>query len=63
MNGVQTSRTLNQSLVTEDKRAYMDKFPYAYAMYAMLCTRSDIAHIVRVISRFLSNLGRKHEMI
>ena len=38
--------------------------PYASAvgslMYAMVCTRPDIAHAVRVVSRFLSNLGKEH---
>ncbi|GKF16071.1 putative RNA-directed DNA polymerase, partial [Tanacetum coccineum] len=42
----------------------MDKVPYASAvgslMYAMVCTRSDLAHAVGVVSRFLSNPGKKH---
>ncbi|RVW94339.1 Retrovirus-related Pol polyprotein from transposon TNT 1-94 [Vitis vinifera] len=29
-------------------------------MYAMVCTRPDIAHAVRVVSRFLSNPGKEH---
>ncbi|KAI4338352.1 hypothetical protein L6164_016691 [Bauhinia variegata] len=29
-------------------------------MYAMVCTRPDIAHAVGVVSRFLSNPGREH---
>nr|GEU29318.1 retrovirus-related Pol polyprotein from transposon TNT 1-94 [Tanacetum cinerariifolium] len=29
-------------------------------MYAMVCTRPDIAHAVRVVSRFMSNLGMEH---
>ena len=29
-------------------------------MYAMVCTRPDIAHVVGTVSRFLSNLGREH---
>nr|KYP76617.1 Retrovirus-related Pol polyprotein from transposon TNT 1-94 [Cajanus cajan] len=29
-------------------------------MYAMVCTRPDIAHVVGVVSRFMSNPGRKH---
>ncbi|KAI4334662.1 hypothetical protein L6164_013380 [Bauhinia variegata] len=29
-------------------------------MYAMVCTRPDIAHVVDVVSRFLSNPGREH---
>lgn len=29
-------------------------------MYAMMCKRLDISHVVGIVSRFLSNLGRKH---
>ena len=29
-------------------------------MYAMVCTRLDIAYAVGVVSRFLSNPGRQH---
>ena len=29
-------------------------------MYAMVCTRLDIAHAVGTVSRFLSNPGREH---
>ena len=40
----------------------MSKVPYASAigslMYAMVCTRLDIAHEVRVVSRYMSNLGK-----
>nr|GEY24136.1 reverse transcriptase domain-containing protein [Tanacetum cinerariifolium] len=39
----------------------MDRVPYALAvgslMYAMVCTRPDLAHAVGVVSRFLSNPG------
>jgi transposase InsO family protein len=42
----------------------MDRVPYASAvgslMYAMVCTRPDIAHAVGVVSRFMSNPGKKH---
>ena len=42
----------------------MSKVPYASAvgslMYAMVCTRPDIAHAVGVVSRFLSNPGKEH---
>ncbi|GJX38415.1 putative RNA-directed DNA polymerase [Tanacetum coccineum] len=42
----------------------MDRVPYASAvgslMYAMVCTRPDLAHAVGVVSRFLSNPGKKH---
>ena len=42
----------------------MSTIPYSSAvgslMYAMVCTRPDIAHAVGVVSRFLSNPGKKH---
>nr|GFC12572.1 retrovirus-related Pol polyprotein from transposon TNT 1-94 [Tanacetum cinerariifolium] len=42
----------------------MDRVPYASAvgslMYAMVCTRPDLAHVVGVVNRFLSNPGKKH---
>ena len=51
-----------QSLKTEEKRDHMSKVPYALAigslMYVMVCTRLDIAHVVGVVSRFMSRLGK-----
>ena len=42
----------------------MSKVPYSFGvsnfMYAMVCTMPDITHIVGVVSRFLSNLGKEH---
>lgn len=42
----------------------MNEFPYAQAvgslMYAMVCTRSDIAYAVSVVSRYLSCPGKVH---
>ena len=42
----------------------MQKIPYASAignlMYAQVCTRPDIAYIVRVLGRYLSNPGMDH---
>ena len=29
-------------------------------MYAMVCTRQDIAQAVRVVSRYMSNPGKEH---
>ncbi|CAL1390247.1 unnamed protein product [Linum trigynum] len=56
--------TSKQSPSTEKEKAEMDKIPYASAvgslMYAMLCTRPDIAHAVGVVSRFLSKPGKEH---
>lgn len=49
---------------TDEEKAYMDKVPYASAigslMYAMVCTRPDIAHAVGAVSRFMSNLGKQY---
>jgi len=42
----------------------MNEFPYAQAvgslMYAMVCTRSEIAYAISVVSRFLSCPGKAH---
>ena len=42
----------------------MSKVPYASVigslMYAMVCTRPDIAHAVGVVSRFMSRPGKQH---
>jgi hypothetical protein len=29
-------------------------------MYAMICTRPDLAHVVSVVSRFMHNPGKEH---
>ncbi|CAA7059133.1 unnamed protein product [Microthlaspi erraticum] len=53
-----------QSPSTELEKQDMARVPYASAvgslMYAMVCTRPDLAHAVGVVSRFLSNPGRDH---
>ena len=45
----------------EDK---MSKVPYASTigsfMYAIICTRPDIAHVVGVVSRYMSHTGIEH---
>ena len=42
----------------------MQKIPYASVvgslMYAQMCTRSDIAYIVGMLGRYLSNPGMDH---
>lgn len=49
---------------TDEEKEDMAKVPYSSAvgslMYAMVCTRPDIAHAVGMVSRFLSNPGREH---
>ena len=49
---------------TQEEEEDMSHVPYASAvgslMYAMVCTRPDIAHAVGVLSRFMSKLGKEH---
>ena len=51
-----------QSLKTKEERDHMNKVPYASTvgslMYVMVCTRPNIAHVVRVVSRFMSRPGK-----
>ena len=53
-----------QSPKTEEERDHISKVLYASAigslMYVMVCTRPDIAHIVGVMSRFMSRPGKQH---
>lgn len=49
---------------TSSERKEMETIPYSSTMgslmYAMMCTRLDIAHAVGVVSRFLANPGKEH---
>ena len=49
---------------TQEEEEHMSRVPYAIAvcrlMYAMVCTRPDIAHAVGVLSRFMSKPGKEH---
>ena len=42
----------------------MSKVPYSSKvgslMYVMVCTRSNIAHVVGVVRRYMNNLGKEH---
>jgi len=42
----------------------MSRVPYASAvgsiMYAIICTRPDLAYAVSTVSQFMSNLGKKY---
>jgi hypothetical protein len=53
-----------QSPSIDEEKEDMERISYASVvvslMYAMVCTRPDIAHAVGVVSRFLSGLGREH---
>ena len=48
----------------DKEKEYMTKVTYALIvgslMYAMVCTRPDIAQAMGVISRFMNNLGKDH---
>lgn len=43
---------------------YMKKIPYARAVgsiiYAIICSRSNVAHGVGVVSRLIGNPGKEH---
>ena len=47
-----------------EEKEGMAKVPYSSivgnVMYAMVCTRPDIAHAVGVVSRFLEDPGKEH---
>ena len=49
---------------TQEEEDKMSKVPYASAvgslMYAMVCTRPDIAHAVGVVSRYMIHPGIEH---
>jgi len=56
---------LNSRQTPSDKeKEEMQLVSYAYAvgslMYAMVCTRLVITHVVGVVSHFLSNSGLEH---
>ena len=61
-HGIHFSKKMCPSTPEEIER--MSKIPYASAieslMYAILCTRPDIAHAVSVTSRYQSNPGKEH---
>ena len=48
----------------EEEKEEMSKVPYSFVvgslMYAMICTRPDIAYAVGVVSKFLSNPGKEN---
>ena len=58
------SLSTSMSPKTPEERANMDMIPYASAigsiMYAMLCTRPDIAHALSVTSRYQADPGLEH---
>ena len=61
-HGIRLSGT--QSPSTSDERSRMSQIPYASAigsiMYAMICTRPDVAFAISLTSRYHANLGEGH---
>ena len=49
---------------TQEEIEYMSKVPYPSAvgslMYAMVCTKPNIAHVVGVMSRYMNDPGKEH---
>ena len=49
---------------SESKKEYMSRVPYASVvgslMYAMVCTRLDLAQEVSVVNRYMSNPRKEH---
>ena len=62
--GVQLKLSKAQAPKTKEEKDYMATVPYSSAvgslMYAMVCSRPDIAHAVGVVSRYMANLGTAH---
>ena len=63
-HSIHLSKTMSPK--TSEEMEQMAKVPYALGigslMYAMLCTRPDIAYAVSVTSRFQSNPGLQHRV-
>ena len=51
-------------LETHEEIDYMSRIPYSAAVgsliYAMVCTRPNIAHAVGVVSMYMNNPGKEH---
>lgn len=56
--------SISQSPKTTKELTCMERIPYANIvgpiMYAMVCTRSDITHVVSLVSKFMLNPGKTH---
>ena len=56
--------SIEQCPKTQEEEEGMSHVPYASVvgslMYAMVCTRADIAHAVGVLSRYMSKPGNEH---
>ena len=49
---------------TQEEIYYMSRIPYSLAvgslMYAMVCMRPDLAHVVGFVIRYMNNPGKEH---
>ena len=49
---------------SKEEKEYISHVPYSSVvgsiMYAMVCTRPDISHVVSVVSRYMANPGKEH---
>ena len=52
--------SLNDSPKSDAEKAEMAKVTYWSLMYTMICTRLDFAYAVGVVSKYMSNRGKKH---
>ena len=56
--------SVNQCLKTNDEVEYMSKVPYTNAigclMYAMVCTRPDLTHVVSQVFKFMFDPRKQH---
>ncbi|CAM8943858.1 unnamed protein product [Rhodiola kirilowii] len=54
----------DQEPQNKEEKTYMERVPYSNAvgclMYAMVCTRPDLAHGVSLVSRHMANPGKCH---
>eukprot|EP00253_Pinus_taeda_P006061 PITA_06061 len=61
---VDVKLSVEQCPKTQEEEEDMSRVPYASAfgslIYAMVCTRRDIAHAMGVLSRFMSKPGKEH---
>ena len=61
---VGVSLSVEQCPKTQEEEEDMSRVPYASVvgilMYAMVCTRPNITHVVGVLSRYMSKLGKEH---
>ena len=61
---VSVNISIEQCPKTQEEEEDMSRVPYVSAMgsliYAMFCTRPNIAHVVGVLSRFMSKIGKEN---